>query len=509
MKKFCLFIVVLLSSVYLYSQVESNPVFTEEYLLNPLQKRIFPGNDVQTNLQGMMKSSSKTFKYRQIAQMQEELTGGVMQYNDSLFYEYIFNNFSSTMTIFAWDVLHWALMNKTFTTYDQNYNRLSYEVCRFDGLNWLSNSKLNYTYNSDNQIISNTTQLYNNSTASWDNISRFVYEYDSRGNQIIYMKQTWASYAWQNTNRYLYVCNDSGMVTTLIYQTYDAPSMKWVNSIKAENVFDDHNNYLSQINSSWNTSTLTWSYNFKNLFTYDANGNNLTKTVYNWSSGSWVESSKYTNTYDGSNTLSKLTQYWNISLSQWVNIEKYEYTYNFNNSLLTENHFNWNNSASLWDNDYRDMYMYDGNGSQLSKTHSHWVTSAWVDQNRTLDTYDANLNKHLETVDKWDVPSSTWITQSNNYYYWEQYEENQDVSDWERQYPIVVYPNPVSTKLTIESPFEVQNLDLYNSTGQIVLRTYPAENRINLDLSNFSDGIYFLQLETIKGKVTRKIMVNK
>jgi len=509
MKKFYVFIIVLLSSAYLYSQVESTPVFTEEYLLNPLQKNIVAGNDLQLLPHETQKNNSKAFKYRQTAQMQEMLTGGLIQYYDSATFEYIFNEFVSTLEIYMWDVIHWAKMNKAFSTYDQNYKRLTYEVSKFDGLNWLPNSKTTSTYNSDSKMISNTLQFYNNSTTSWDNNTRNITEYDNRGNQIVYQNQLWASNVWQNSYRNLFVYNDSGMATTSIYQTYDVPTSKWVNSSKAENVFDNQNNLLSQVNFRWNTTTSVWDNNNKNLFTYDANGNNLTKTSYIWSSGSWLENTKFIYTFDGTNILSKIDQNWNISLSQWVNSNRYEYTYNSNNALISENHSNWNILGFSWDNDYRDMYIYDGDGNRVLKTHSHWVSGAWVDQNRTVDTYDANKNKHKETFDKWDVPTSAWITQNNNYFYWEQYEENQGISDMESNYNVVVYPNPVSAYLNIESPFSIQKLDIFNSTGQIVMSTLPAENRVNLDLSNFTNGIYFLQLQTINGKISKKIQVNK
>ncbi len=63
---------------------------------------------------------------------------------------------------------------------------------------------------------------------------------------------------------------------------------------------------------------------------------------------------------------------------------------------------------------------------------------------------------------------------------------------------IQVYPNPTSGKVVIKTTFVTKseiNILLYNSMGQIILeRTFLPENDLQLDLTGFSKGLYFIKV---------------
>jgi len=477
--------------------------------MKPAQKDFVHGEFYGSHSREMIRNDSKVLKYRQIAQMGEALTGGAMQYSDSSFNEYYYNTCFSNVTSFTWDIIHWAKMEKSFSTYDENLNCIKYEVMKFDGLDWLPYWQHIITYNSDNNLTSLTFQQYKSSTSSWDDNYRDIYEFDSRGYLILSLEQSNHSNVWKNGYRNVYINNDSGKVLTSVLQSYDTPSSKWINSGKTENEYNINNLLLSKSDFVWNTNTLTWDKSVKEINTYDGNGNLLTHTQYMGNTGDWVEYNKYSFSYNGSDVASKLILYWNDVLSQWDIDSKFEYTYNLNDSLLSLNYFLWNPDSLAWEDNYKVVSVYNGNGDMELKTFSQWISGTWVDQDRTIYVLDAHRNRIRETYDLWDVPTSNWITQTNNYYYWEQYEGNQEINDPEKQYAVVVYPNPVSTYLTVESPFKVQEMKLYNGIGQIALSLVPSENRFNLDVSTLDNGLYFLQLETAKGKDIRKIQINR
>ncbi len=67
-----------------------------------------------------------------------------------------------------------------------------------------------------------------------------------------------------------------------------------------------------------------------------------------------------------------------------------------------------------------------------------------------------------------------------------------------------VYPNPVNKQLQLQlSPtLEFKTATIYNYYGQLVLQS----NTTKINVSNLSSGIYFLEIETNKGKGVKKIV---
>lgn len=74
---------------------------------------------------------------------------------------------------------------------------------------------------------------------------------------------------------------------------------------------------------------------------------------------------------------------------------------------------------------------------------------------------------------------------------------------------IKVYPNPTNDLLNVAfaNDFQPYNLTLINVFGQVVLiKKNISTNRLQLNLSNYPNGIYFLQIEIENQKVVKKIV---
>jgi len=512
MKKLSILVIALISSFCLYSQVEKNKTKPDGYIPGPYQNNVNSGKEVQESCQNRYKNSSKDIKYRQIATMNKMLNNeGILDSYDSTFIQYLFNDFTSEYTGFLRDIFHWVNNFRTIFTYDQFYNKIKIESLGFNGLNWSPSSRIICTYNANNQKTSQIQQISRDTlTGTLLNNDRLIYEYDNNGFLSIYTQQSWYSNVWNSYYRYVLINNDSGKVLTNITQTYDSPNSRWKNGGKNENSYDAQNNQLSSYQYRWNTSTLLWDSNSVNLYTYDLNSNMLSKEYQYWSAGVRVISYKYSYTYDGNNNkITELYQAWDNTLAQWINKTKHEYTYNSNNSMLSDNSFKWNAGTSVWDNYDRYIYSYNNNNQQVSSLNSQWITGSWIDYQRVLDVYDTNQNKYNEMITNWRPSDSAWVTRASYYYYWEPYVVDQGINENEIKYPVIVYPNPASMMLNIESPFEIKKLDMYNSTGNLILCIKPSESRLNIDLSAFCNGIYFLQLETINGRINKKIQITK
>ncbi len=69
---------------------------------------------------------------------------------------------------------------------------------------------------------------------------------------------------------------------------------------------------------------------------------------------------------------------------------------------------------------------------------------------------------------------------------------------------INVSPNPATNKVTVSSnDLIIENLSLFNQQGQLLKEAYHTSE---MDISNFSPGIYFLQIKIQDGVVTKKII---
>ncbi len=69
-----------------------------------------------------------------------------------------------------------------------------------------------------------------------------------------------------------------------------------------------------------------------------------------------------------------------------------------------------------------------------------------------------------------------------------------------------LFPNPTSDIIYIESQFEISTIDIYNSLGQLVL-SKSHENRI--DISNFSNGFYLVQITAVDGQISIQNVLKK
>ena len=68
-----------------------------------------------------------------------------------------------------------------------------------------------------------------------------------------------------------------------------------------------------------------------------------------------------------------------------------------------------------------------------------------------------------------------------------------------------IYPNPTKESLTIalKQGLELQNINLYNNLGQFI----STSKTLTVDTSNLTSGAYFLEIETNKGKASKKLII--
>ena len=71
---------------------------------------------------------------------------------------------------------------------------------------------------------------------------------------------------------------------------------------------------------------------------------------------------------------------------------------------------------------------------------------------------------------------------------------------------IIVYPNPTNDKITIESNSSTNSFELYDLAGKLLLLNFTTTLKSDIDLSNFSNGIYFLTILQDGKRLHKKII---
>ena len=72
-----------------------------------------------------------------------------------------------------------------------------------------------------------------------------------------------------------------------------------------------------------------------------------------------------------------------------------------------------------------------------------------------------------------------------------------------------IFPNPFSENLYIESTSsELRTYSLYNLNGKLIYRIKDSSNKIVIPRSNFSKGMYLLEITSPSINIHKKILIN-
>ena len=146
--------------------------------------------------------------------------------------------------------------------------------------------------------------------------------------------------------------------------------------------------------------------NSRSLTTYEKLNSEylLTESIdQEWINSVWENISRYTYTYDSSNT-NYLTTIEAWDNNQWVNETQYWPTLDENGNLIEEIYKAWVDNN--WVNSERYLYGYDANEKVTVETSQAWNTSDWINSNRTVYTY-ANNNLTEKLYQQWN--NTDWL----------------------------------------------------------------------------------------------------
>jgi hypothetical protein len=76
-----------------------------------------------------------------------------------------------------------------------------------------------------------------------------------------------------------------------------------------------------------------------------------------------------------------------------------------------------------------------------------------------------------------------------------------------------IYPNPTHSNMTIqwndELKGQIESLTIVNAVGQQIFSTTSLNNnKINVNTNSYSDGMYFVHIQTKNGNMTKRFVKN-
>ncbi|MCB2220761.1 MAG: T9SS type A sorting domain-containing protein [Bacteroidetes bacterium] len=70
-----------------------------------------------------------------------------------------------------------------------------------------------------------------------------------------------------------------------------------------------------------------------------------------------------------------------------------------------------------------------------------------------------------------------------------------------------LYPNPVSNVLNINSEFLIDGVKIYSQTGKVLYQQTLSAKNFRISVIDLPAGLYVVQMETIKGSISKRILV--
>jgi hypothetical protein len=269
----------------------------------------------------------------------------------------------------------------------------------------------------------------------------------------------------------------------------------------------------------------------KIVFYYNAQGQHYRDSVYEYDNGQWKTAGVINYAFDAAGNITNVTIDVMI-LSTWTTVAKYDNTFYSNNKLQisTEYYFSGvsllpgtkdsfgyaNNSVfatfqeeyainnGLWEPQFRSTKHLNAQSLPDTILFEVYNNNNWMAAQRDVYTYTSYGNPQEKHV--YNANGTTWDLSIIRHFYYEIYNDPNNVQDLAEQERMNVYPNPVSNELNISwanGSGKKVSLELINATGQ---RTFTKsvtwkEDHETISVQQLAPGMYWLAVKDEAGNV--------
>ena len=349
--------------------------------------------------------------------------------------------------------------------------------------------------------------------------------------------EEWVDGNWNNSMKLTNTFDANGNIITESSESWDNVAKVWSNETKTTHTLNSNSTINYSMTQSWNPDQNMWEDMQKTVYTYDASKNVLTQKVQMFFGTDWMDFSLTTNTYNANNQMIKnLSQNYDFMAMQWQNFSQTNYTFNTDGTENQTTSQFWNSDPGLWENVLRLTNAYLSGKKISSMVIENYSDGSWVNFMKSAITYNADGTMKESMGQEWDVASGTWIDSGKEFYtiypdgsvnqvlttLW-----NASLSQWENDSRItytynstfvhqtetdqlIVFPNPFADVISIEgNSLAEMNIQLYNANGQLIRIFDQSEQLAPVNLSGLKSGVYLLKVTSPESEKVIKLLKYK
>lgn len=371
------------------------------------------------------------------------------------------------------------------------------------------------TYDTLSNLLAQEDDFYSHVTSSFQPYSLVTYTYDANNNMTSSISQMWdtATFSWQNGYKHLYQYDGSNHLVMQVNQNWVAGSGIWANTSADSFTYSSTGKMLAHILQYWNAG---WLNNMQYVYTYDASNNNTSRLQQSWHGGAWTYGQQDFYSYSsGNDMLSALSVQWNNTGTACDTLTLQAYTYNSTHDKITELDQYW---QSGWNNSASAMYSYDGNHNLVVDSLQKWdnTTSTFINTQRDLFTYNSYNQLLTQVTENWN--GSGWggsLTGGHeDDYYYEPYTTG--VATLGKAIEgMSLFPSPADNIISITikwshpQQFIVGVYDIQGRLLQQVGHVATAYASITLPVSQLPVGNYFIKVTAADGTIAKQFVINR
>jgi hypothetical protein len=409
------------------------------------------------------------------------------------------NNELTKEILLKWDGRNWVKSEQHLYFFDENNSLIQALTQKWNGSNWVNQYQNTRIYDTDNNLIIENRQEWKGSGWVYYDF-QMLYSYDSNKNRTTFVAQFWSDGAWLNVYKVSQVFNKENSVTSYLEQNWNNGG--WENVSRSTYSYLNGIYLLDELLQRW--QGMDWVNEFKTSYGYDANNRLISILEQNWNINFWMNSSQELRSNDANgNFINSIRQYWNVF--RWENSSQMKYSYDLNKNLTDQLEQSWIDSS--WQNVRRTLASYDGNNNQVNSLTQSWRNNLWKNDQQYVNTYNAN-NQKMSYVNKFfNLEGSILIGGDSSRYY-------PKVFAGINEFPgsgsgLSIYPNPTNGPLVIENKSPILSINIFNLSGEKMNSHFKFHGQeiVELDLSGFRRGIYFLHIYDGVKRYNRKILV--
>ena len=402
--------------------------------------------------------------------------------------EYIYDEAGNCIAEFYFDLdlitSQWVLKYKLDQNFSAGGNLLSY-VLRLpqDNSDVLINySKVEYTYNNNNEITDKVEYTWNENLYEWSPSSKWEWEF-----------------------------NNSGQIEKKELYSYDLLKEIWI-SVEENIFFYDHRGYDSiQIQAYWDEEREIWNSFTRYEHYYDSVGNEISLSVFKKdTTESWMGFNKVIKEYDEQVNIVVYEEFhWNNTDLNWEHYKKIVSDFNSNKQPVSEISYSWDNNQSAWIYSTKIEWEYDLNFQTTLQINFRWESDDynWISLSKITYSYDASENIRVKDIYSGSAING-WVLRNHIEYFYSEFVTNINTNITESQ-SIKLYPNPAIEIFNIETQNpEISFGKLYNLNGELVKYLTIQQGINTYNISELKSGVYFIQIPQKEGMVVKKLVKN-